>query len=81
MTLGAQVDAGAAAAANGAGFTFPAAKLSAAIASPAVMKPPLFPVPQKQTPAADTAGAGLTAAEVRTTTTNDLWQSCQMGCN
>ena len=51
--------------ANGAGFTFPAAKPSAvAAASPAVMKPPLFPVPQKQTPAADTAGAGLAAAEV-----------------
>ncbi len=81
MTLFAQVNAGAAAAANGAGFTFPAAKPSAATASPAVMKPPLFPVPQKQTPAADTTGAGLTATEVRRPPTISICPSCRSDGN
>ena len=60
---GGQVDAGAAIA-NGSGFSFPAAKPSAAAGSPAVMKPPLFPVPQKQGAVADAAGTGANTSEV-----------------
>ena len=51
---------------NDSGFTFPAAKpCAAAAASPAVMKPPLFPGPQKPgQAAADAAHHALTPPEV-----------------